>query len=161
MTTVQLIFYLFIFACSCNGLDLLIQNYSTCELGNLHAITPLIENEGLHSYVVSISSSLVTNRQADRQLIYCSYCLSIWQEDSLCAHVYVCAFTRHCVCMCGIRQQYQLQSVVHFAPTSPNNHSHLILRASLSFLSFFHPQLLVLTGYSRDQSEGSEYSKRP
>lgn len=126
---------------------------------------------------VGLLISAVTN--TDRLTDNSSTARTIWVSDNstrglcVCENLYVCAFMCHCVwtvCVCGIQQQYQLQSVVHFSLPSPNHHSHLILRESilLSFFSLFHffflsllPQLSVLTGYSRDQSEGSEYSECP
>lgn len=43
----------------------------------------------------------------------------------------------HSVCVCGIKQWYEFQCLVHFSPASIDHHSHLLLHSFLFFLYVF------------------------
>lgn len=73
-----------------------------------------------------ISAAAVTERFIDN-------------SSGACVCVCACPIVRRCVRTCGIRQQYQLQPLVHFSPSSLNHHLHLLLRATFFFSFLFFP----------------------
>ncbi len=132
------------FACYCNHKSCHTRTHThthRCTLSHsLHPQYPILSCL-LACWIIDFCSHL--HRQADRQLIYCSYCLSIWQQDkrTLCVSMCMCAHLCVTVCACAASSS-NISSNLWFISPPPHpitihtwSSEHLFY--SLSFLSFF------------------------